>query len=216
MKHQSLERMTGYKSVEESKKSSGESNEVRRVESTRVHLCNGNSEALAFSLHGEDLSAHLEHSLKALTAFDSVLLEALNGEVLDAVLDLLPTTAEGSDLSRLLEDCARGRTGRRRTVNDGFADGEEIVESHVRAAHRDLLGDRVDVRGFVDLRDILATEERAEPFWCGLLAGDETFGTKNTGGRVYVTRNSVDGKNVGALIVPRAVLAPVCSRHLLP
>lgn len=176
-----------------------------------MHLCNSNSKALAFSLHGEDLSAHLEHSLKALTTLDGILLETLNGEVLNAVLDLLPTTAEGSDLSRLLEDCARGRTSGRRTVNDGFADGEEIVESHVCAAHRDLLGDRVDVRGFVDLRDILAAEERAEPLWCRLLAGDETFGTENAGGRVNVTRNSVDGDNVGALIVPRAVLAPVCS-----
>lgn len=85
------------------------------------------------------------------------------------------------------------------------------------------------------MRDILAAEERGEPFGSGLLAGDETFGTElvgklaivrvsramqqkthNAGGRVNVTRNSVDGDNVGALIVPRAVLAPICSRHLLP
>jgi hypothetical protein len=40
--------------------------------------------------------------------------------------------------------------------------------------------------------------------------------THNASDRVNVTRNSVDGDNVGALIVPRAIFAPVCSRHLLP
>ena len=40
--------------------------------------------------------------------------------------------------------------------------------------------------------------------------------TYNASDRVDMTRNSVDGDNVCALIVPRAVLAPICSRHLLP
>lgn len=40
--------------------------------------------------------------------------------------------------------------------------------------------------------------------------------THNASDGVYVTRNSVDGDNVGALIVPRTVFAPICSRHLLP
>lgn len=120
---------------------------------------NGNSKALAFSLHGKHFSAHLEHRLKALAALDGVLLEALDGKVLDAVLDLLPTAAEGSNLSGLLENCARCGTGGRGTVDDGFTDGEEIVKGHVHAAHGDLFGGRVDIGCLVDLRDILATKE---------------------------------------------------------
>ena len=130
----------------------------------REHLCNGNGKALAFSLHGKHLSAHLENRLKALAALDGVLLKALDSVFLDAVLNLLPTATEGSDLSGLLEDCARSRTRGRGTVYDGFADGEEIVEGHVHAAHGDLLSGRVDVGCLVDLRDILATEEGAKPF----------------------------------------------------
>ena len=138
-----------------------------RVERVGEHLCcNSNSKALAFSLQSKHLSAHLENSFKALAALDGILLEALDGVILDAVLDLLPTTAEGSDLSGLLEDCARGRAGGRGTVNDGFADGEQIVEGHVHAAHGDLFGGRIDVGCLVDLRDLLATEEGTEPLRC--------------------------------------------------
>jgi hypothetical protein len=144
----------------------------------REHLCNGNGKALAFSLHGKHLSAHLENRLKTLAALDGVLLEALDSVFLNTVLDLLPTTAEGSDLSGLLEDCARGRASGRGTVYDGFADGEEIVKGHVHAAHSDLLGGRVDIRCLVDLRDLLATEERTKPLRRGLFAGDETFGAE--------------------------------------
>jgi hypothetical protein len=139
---------------------------------------NSNSKALAFSLHGKDLSAHLENRLKALAALDGVLLEAFDGEFLDAVLDLLPTATESSDLSGLLENCARGGAGGRGTVNDGFADGEEIVKGHVHAAHGDLFGGRVDIGCLVDLRDLGAREERTEPFWRGLFAGNETFGAE--------------------------------------
>jgi len=150
-----------------------------RGQEDRGRLCrNSNSKALAFSLHGEHLSAHLEHRLEAFTALDGILLEALDSKVLDAVLDLLPAAAEGSDLSGLLEDCARGRAGGRGTVNDSFADGEEIVEGHVHAAHGDLFGGRVDIGCLVDLRDLLATEEGTKPLWCGLFAGDETFCAK--------------------------------------
>lgn len=159
----------------------------------RGRLCrNGNSKALAFSLHGKHLSAHLEHRLEAFTALDGVLLEALDGKVLDAVLDLLPTAAEGSDLSGLLEDCARGGAGGRGTVNDSFADGEEIVEGHVHAAHGDLFGGRVDVGCFVDLRDLLATEEGAKPFWCGLFASDETFGAELVLKSVVVLKDGIN------------------------
>jgi hypothetical protein len=168
----------GIKPSKNNGRNSGE-RETNRVEKgSREHLCNSNSKALAFSLHGKHLSAHLEHRLKALAALDGVLLEALDGEFLNAVLDLLPAAAEGSDLSGLLEDCARGGAGGRGTVNDGFADGEEIVEGHVHAAHGDLFGGRVDVGCLVDLRDIFAAEEGTEPFRCGLFAGDETFGAE--------------------------------------
>jgi hypothetical protein len=122
-------------------------------------LCNSNGKALAFSLHGKHLSAHLEHGFKALAALDGVLLEALDSVFLDAVLDLLPTATEGSDLSGLLENCARGRAGGRGTVYNGFANGEEIVKGHIHAAHGDLFGSRVDVGCLVDLRDLLATEK---------------------------------------------------------
>jgi hypothetical protein len=137
----------------------------RRVERDRERS-NSNSEALAFSLHGKHLSAHLENRLKALAALDGVLLEAFNGELLNAVLDLLPTATESSDLSGLLEDCARGRAGGRGTVNDSFADGEEVVKGQVHAAHGDLFGGRVDVGSLVDLRDFGAREERTEPLRC--------------------------------------------------
>lgn len=147
---------------------------VASQESRVARLC-GDGKALAFSLHGEDLSAHLEHGLEAFATLDGVLLEALDGELLNTVLDPLPAAAEGGDLGGLLEDCARVGAGGRGAVYDGFADGEEIVEGHVHAAHGNLLGRGVDVGGFVDLRDFGARKEGAEPLRGGLLASDETF-----------------------------------------
>lgn len=41
----------------------------------------------------EDLPAHLQNHFKAFPAFNSVLLEPLDRELLDAVLDLLPAAA---------------------------------------------------------------------------------------------------------------------------
>jgi len=54
-------------------------------------------------LLSEDLAAHLEHTLKAFATLDGVLVEPANKRVLDAVLDALPATAEGSDACALHE-----------------------------------------------------------------------------------------------------------------
>jgi hypothetical protein len=118
-----------------------------------------NGHTLALSLHGKDLSAHLKHRLKALTTLDGVLSEALNSKVFNAILDLLPASAKGSNLSGLLENGARVWAGGRRTVDDGFAHREEIVKGHVHTAHGDALGSGIDVGGFVDMRDVFAAEE---------------------------------------------------------
>lgn len=121
-------------------------------------------ETLSFPLQSKHLSAHLKHSLEAFSSAYSVLSKPLNGKLLDAVLDLLPTTAQSDDLGRLIKHGMCGGRGGRGTVNDSFADGEKIGPGHVLAAHGDLLGFWVDVGGFIDVRDFLATEERVEPF----------------------------------------------------
>lgn len=54
--------------------------------------------ALPLPLHGKHLPAHLKHSLEPFSSADGVLLESLDGDLLDAVLDLLPAAAEGDDL----------------------------------------------------------------------------------------------------------------------
>ena len=58
------------------------------------------------SLFLEDLSCPLKHHLEALLAFGRVLLEALDSELLDAFLDLLPAAAERRNLCSLGEGCA--------------------------------------------------------------------------------------------------------------
>lgn len=58
----------------------------------RLQLC---------SLLAEGTTAHLEHLIKALTSFDSILLELLNGGLLHGVLDLLPSSANCSNLGVL-------------------------------------------------------------------------------------------------------------------
>ena len=56
-------------------------------------------------LLGENDTAHLEHTLEALATLDSVLPEACDKAVLDAVLDALPSASHGSDPRTLLELC---------------------------------------------------------------------------------------------------------------
>jgi hypothetical protein len=55
----------------------------------------------------EDLSRLLEHHLEALLTPRCVLLESLDGELLDAVLDLLPASAKRRDFCSLHE-CGAG------------------------------------------------------------------------------------------------------------
>lgn len=160
--------------------------------------------------------------------------ESLDGEVLDAVLDLLPATAKGDDLSALVERGAGVGSGQGGPVDDGFADGEQIGPSHVNAAHGDFLGLGVDIRRLEDMGYFLAAEKRVEPFWCRLLAGDETFCSElydwsvfardidcmhcsyDSGRGIYASCQCIDGHYMGALIIPRAILSPVGGGHLLP
>jgi len=55
------------------------------------------------SLFLEYLARALKHHLEALLALGSVLLEALNSELLNAVLDLLPATAQRGNFGALRE-----------------------------------------------------------------------------------------------------------------
>ena len=61
------------------------------------------------SLLLEYLARALKHHLEALLALGSVLLEALNSELLNAVLDLLPATAQRGNLGALGEGGLIGR-----------------------------------------------------------------------------------------------------------
>lgn len=80
----------------------------------------------AFSLFAEHSAAHLEHGLESLTASLRILAESLDASFFDLVLDLLPSTAEGSDLGLLLEVGFRGWHGWRRPIDDGFANIQDV------------------------------------------------------------------------------------------
>jgi hypothetical protein len=56
-------------------------------------------------LLGEHFARDGEHSLEALAALSRVLAEPVNGDLFDAVLNLLPAAAHCDDLGRLVEDC---------------------------------------------------------------------------------------------------------------
>lgn len=58
---------------------------------------------LLFSLLAEDFSADGQDLLEPFSSLGSILPEPLNGEVFDAIPDLLPTTTQCDDLSRLIE-----------------------------------------------------------------------------------------------------------------
>ena len=49
--------------------------------------------------------------------------------------------------------------------------------------------------------------------WGGLRMNRETY---DASARVDVTRNGVNGNDMSALVIPRAVFAPVGRRYLLP
>lgn len=115
------------------------------------------------ALVGEDLTSALQYHLEALASAHGVLLEALDGELLNAVLDLLPAATQGRDLGALGE--GRLRVGRRcrRVVDASLADVDQVGPGQVHRAQRDgaVLG--VDVRRLVDVRCVLAAEYRVDP-----------------------------------------------------
>lgn len=127
------------------------------------------------SLFLEDLSGALEHHLETFLASLCVLLEAIDGELLDAVLDLLPPPAECCDLGALGEVGLIGRRCRLWCVDAGFADLEEVGPCDVHRAHGELLGDGVDVRGFVHHGCVDAAKDGSDPFRRRLLACDESL-----------------------------------------
>ena len=63
--------------------------------------------------------------------------------------------------------------------------------------HGDFLCGGIDVGDFVDEGGVLAAEEGADPFWCGLFAGYEAFGAEDAGGRVEVAGEGVDADDMG-------------------
>ena len=72
-------------------------------------------------LFREDFAGDGEHSLEAFAALGRVLAEPVNGDFLNAVLDLLPAAAHCDDLGGLVEDgLARGVGG---SVADGLLHG---------------------------------------------------------------------------------------------
>ena len=103
---------------------------------------------LLLALLRESLPGDSEDSLEALAALSGVLAEALDSDFLDAVLDLLPATAHGNDLGRLVEvGLARAAGG---SVSDSLLHREKLTPGHVLRAHCDGLFARVDVGDFVD------------------------------------------------------------------
>jgi hypothetical protein len=127
------------------------------------------------SLLLEDLSRALEHHLKPLLAGLCVLLEAIDGELLDAVLDLLPPPAKRCNLGALDEVGFVGRRCCRWCVDAGLADLKEVGPCDVHRAHGELLGDGVDVGGFVHHGCVNAAEDGSDPFRRRLLACDESL-----------------------------------------
>lgn len=66
----------------------------------------------------EHFARNGEHSLEALATLSRVLAEPVNGDLFDAVLNLLPATAHGNDLGGLVEN--RPTRGIGGSVTDGF------------------------------------------------------------------------------------------------
>jgi hypothetical protein len=69
-------------------------------------------------LLGEHFARDGEHSLEALAALSRVLAEPVNGDLFDAVLNLLPAAAHCDDLGRLVENSSAG--GIRGSVANGL------------------------------------------------------------------------------------------------
>lgn len=219
---------------------------AKHLHNPRLHRANAMGLDLSgmhlpkLSLLGEGPPAHLQDHLETLATPSGVLLEALHGKLLDTVLDLLPTTAERNDLSILLKGCFGVGCGCGGLVDDGLAHRQQIGPSHVDAGHGDLLALGINVRRLVDMRHLLAAEERGQPLGGGLFASDKALGAKlelrlsariptkketpsagveethNAGGRVDVARNGVDSDDMRRLLVPGTVFPPVVDGHLVP
>lgn len=105
----------------------------------------------------ENFARDGEHPLKALAALSRVLAEPVNGDFLDAVLNLLPAATHRNDLGGLVEDGLARRGGG--SVADGLLHGEELAPGQVLGAHCDGLFARVDVGDFVDEAGVVGAEE---------------------------------------------------------
>lgn len=131
-------------------------------------------------------------------------MEAFDSKLLDAVPDLLPASAKGSDLGSLREGGARsGGGGRGRwLVCAGFADAEQVGPGHVHGAEGELLGDGVDVGCLVDHGGVLAAKDGVDPLGGALPASDETLRSKLQ----HVS-------NCSSLSFQRVIIMPVMAWH---
>ena len=141
--------------------------------------------SLPLALLGEDATAHLEHTLEAFLSLHRVLLEACDEGVLDAVLYPLPATAQSCYSCRLLE---RGLASAHGPVDDGLLYSDEVRPCDVLRHHGNGLLGRVDVRHLEDLTGVCAADNGLEPVGYGLLASDETLGSKNASRLVDTSR----------------------------
>lgn len=168
------------------------------------------------SLFLEDLSRTLKHHLKTLFTSLRVLLKAINSELLDAVLDLLPSSAERCDLGALGEICLVRRRCRLWCIYAGFADLKQVGPSDVHGTHGELLSDGVDVGRFVDHGGVNTAKNSRHPFRRGLLACDESLCTQNASTGINGSTQSIDSNDMRRLLVPRPILLPIACRDLLP
>lgn len=76
-------------------------------------------------------ATHGQYHLEPFAALGSILLEPLAGSLLNAVLDLLPSSTQCGYLGALLEVRPGGWRCSGRLVDAGFADVEEVGPGHV-------------------------------------------------------------------------------------
>lgn len=102
-------------------------------------------------------------------------------------------------------------------VYDLLLNVDEVAPCQVLANHGDGLVDGVDVASLIHEALVASTtDDGLDPIGHGLLAGDQTLGAKDTGRGVDFAGEGVDGNDMLRLVVPRAVLCPVCCGHLVP
>lgn len=134
------------------------------------------SDLLLPSLLSESFSRNSQDALEAFAALCGILAESVHSDLLNTVLDFLPSATHCDDLGRLV----KGRLARGASwgVSDGLLHRQKLAPCQVLRAHGDGLFARVDVGHFVDETSIVRAEERLEPRWQGLPASDKAFGTK--------------------------------------